>query len=73
MLTLLSPNEKLPKCTIVKCTSHNIRLGKGSQFDAKVIIHVVTNFYGTEIEIWARFGPVGNTKKNWANYEGKEK
>ena len=34
---------------------------------------MVSNFYGTEIEIWARFGPVGNTKKNWANYEGKEK
>ena len=27
-------------------------------------------FYGTEIEIVAGFGPVGNTeKKNWANYE----
>ena len=22
-------------------------------------------FYGTEKEIWACFGPVGNTKKNW--------
>ena len=27
-------------------------------------------FYGTGIEIWAGFGPVGNTeKKNWADYE----
>ena len=30
----------------------------------------VGNFYGTEIEIWAGFGPVGNTeKKIWADYE----
>ena len=28
------------------------------------------HFYGTENEIWAGFGPVGNTeKRNWANYE----
>ena len=28
------------------------------------------NFYGTEIEIWAGFGPVGNTeKKIGADYE----
>ena len=27
------------------------------------ISHKVTNFYGTEIEIWAGFGPVGNTEK----------
>jgi hypothetical protein len=30
----------------------------------------VSNFYGTGIEIWAGFGPVGNTeKKVWADYE----
>ena len=30
----------------------------------------VGDFYGTGIEIWAGFGPVGNTeKKNWAEYE----
>jgi hypothetical protein len=31
----------------------------------------VSNFYGTEIEIWAGFGPLDNTekKKNWADYE----
>ena len=30
----------------------------------------VSNFYGTEIEIWADFGPVGNTGKQiWADYE----
>ena len=29
----------------------------------------MSNFYGKEIEIWAGFGPVGNTKKNWADYE----
>ena len=23
----------------------------------------MSNFYGTEIEIWAGFGPVGNTEK----------
>ena len=34
------------------------------------ISHVVSNFNGTEIEIWAGFGPFGITeKKNWANYE----
>ena len=28
------------------------------------------DFYGTGIEIWAGFGPVGFTdKKAWANYE----
>ena len=29
------------------------------------------DFYGTRIEIWAGFGPVGNTEKNkvWADYE----
>ena len=29
-----------------------------------------SHFDGTEYEIWADFGPVGNTeKKNWADYE----
>ena len=29
-----------------------------------------SHFYGTEYEIWADFGPVGNTeKKCWADYE----
>jgi hypothetical protein len=37
---LLSPNKKWSKCTIVKCTSHNIRLGKGSQFDAFCLLNV---------------------------------
>ena len=33
------------------------------------ISHPVSNYYGTEIEIWAGFGPIGNTeKKNWAFY-----
>ena len=28
------------------------------------------HFYGTENEIWAGFGPVGNTEKTiWAKYE----
>ena len=27
------------------------------------ISRAVSNFYGTEIEIWAGFGPVGNTEK----------
>ena len=28
------------------------------------------DFYGTGIEIWTGFGPVGITeKKNWADYE----
>ena len=32
--------------------------------------HAVSNFYGTEIEIWAEFGPVGITeKKIWDDYE----
>ena len=25
----------------------------------------VSNFYGTKIEIWAAFGPVGNTEKKF--------
>ena len=25
---------------------------------------VLSNFYGTEIKIWAGFGPIGNTEKN---------
>ena len=30
----------------------------------------VAQYYGTEYEIWADFGPVGNTeKKFWADYE----
>ena len=30
----------------------------------------VSHFYGTEYEILAGFGPVGNTeKKNWVDYE----
>ena len=30
----------------------------------------MSNFYGTEIKIWAGFGLVGNTeKKSWADYE----
>ena len=34
------------------------------------ISRAVSNFYGTEIEIWAGFGPVGNTeKKIVADYE----
>jgi hypothetical protein len=31
---------------------------------------MVSNFFGTEIEIWACFGLVGNTEeKNWADCE----
>ena len=34
------------------------------------ISRVVSYFYGTEIQIWAGFGPIGNTeKRNWADYE----
>ena len=33
------------------------------------VSRVVSNFYGTKIEIWASFGRVGNTEKNWADYE----
>ena len=34
------------------------------------ISHGLSNFYGTEIEIWAGFGPVGITeKKIGADYE----
>ena len=37
-------------------------------------IEVVWHFYGKENEIWAGFGPVGNTEKNggwlWATFEG---
>ena len=30
---------------------------------------VVSNFHETEIDIWAGFGPVCNTKKNWVDYD----
>ena len=31
---------------------------------------VVSNFHGTEFDIWAGFGPIGSTeKKVWADYE----
>ena len=30
----------------------------------------MSNFYGTEIEIWAGFGPVGNTEKNGVDHDG---
>ena len=33
------------------------------------ISHSVSNFYGTEMEIWAAFEPVGSTGKKWADYE----
>jgi hypothetical protein len=34
------------------------------------ISHAVSNSYGTKIEIWAGFGPVGITEKTiWADYE----
>ena len=34
------------------------------------ISHAESNYYGTEMEIWAGFGPIGNTeKKIWADYE----
>ena len=41
---------------------------------SKVIMHKsrgpVSNFHGTEIDIWAGFGPVGITSKtNWVDCE----
>ena len=34
------------------------------------ISRAVSNFYGTEIKIWAGFGADGNTeRKIWTNYE----
>ena len=31
---------------------------------------MMNNFYGTEVEIWAGFGPDGSTeKKIWVDYE----
>ena len=30
----------------------------------------MSNFYGTEIDIWAGFGPVGSTEKEiWTDHE----
>ena len=31
---------------------------------AREISHAASNFYGTEIEIWAGFGPVGSNEKH---------
>ena len=35
----------------------------------KVIKEKLGSGSGKIFEIWAGFGPVGNTEKNWANYE----
>ena len=35
-----------------------------SQLRSLYLSRAVSNFYGTEIEIWAGFGPVGSTEKN---------
>ena len=29
----------------------------------------VSNSYGTEIEVWAGFGPDVDTEKNWTDYQ----
>ena len=44
----------------------------GSKWGAKSLYRSLTgrHLYGTEYEIWADFGQVGNTeKKIWADYE----
>ena len=45
-----------------------------SQLRSLYLSRAVSNFYGTEIEIWAGFGPVGSTDKKlgrlWAIFEG---
>ena len=46
--------------------------GRWQQQSEKKSLYIspgVSNFYETEIEIWAGFGPVGNAEKNWANYD----
>ena len=39
------------------------------------ISHAASNFYGTEIEIWAGFGPFGSTEKKFgpimSNFRGR--
>ena len=40
-----------------------IDLMKNYAYSGTYISHAVSNVYGTEIEIWAGFGPVGNTEK----------
>ena len=34
-----------------------------------ICVRTVSNFHGTEIGIWAGFGPVGSTEKKLANFE----
>ena len=35
------------------------------QTKSSYISRAESNFYGTEIEIWAGFGPIGNTEKKF--------
>ena len=39
------------------------KVSRGNQNHYMYISYTVSNFYGTEIEIWAGFGPVGSTEK----------
>ena len=49
------------KQLILNYNKRNIELKPKSLY----ISHEVSNFYGTEIEIWSGFGPDGNTGKNF--------
>ena len=62
--------QSLPcQCSVQFCLKNQQNQGKQP---SKVIIHKsrCEHFYGTEIEIWAGFWPVGITeKKTWVDYE----
>ena len=50
--------------------AYNFNNMQSIQAKSLYISHAMSNFHGTEIEIWAGFGPVGNTeKKIWADYD----
>ena len=42
--------------------AYNFNNMQSIQAKSLYISHAVSNFHGTEIDIWAGFGPVGNTE-----------
>ena len=46
-----------------------VQRGQAKPNSLYVISRAVSIFYGIEIEIWAGFGIVSSSKKNWADYE----
>ena len=52
-----------PSAEVTLYTPRGNELDQHQQPKSLYISHAVSNFYGTENEIWAGFGPVGSTEK----------